>query len=279
MVAYADTFLLMNKDQYVNAKSEIKFYDFEEGTFFAIFYDFYDYIDIAAFLLMLAATAILLYHYSTKTSKIKIGIIICLPLLSYISGYLDTLNIYDTDTNPDLFTYYIFQSLSTISAGILFAISMWMVVKRMNDNTVKAFMITTACGFVLFYITNSASVTVSPFPPYGLAALSFLPLSTFLILIGIYCSALMLSQNISLRNSIRNMATKDANLLLGVGMSQMDSQIKKMVSKFTDKIKQEEELMAQKTGIETDMQKEDIEDYVKTVLNEIIQVRSHKEKR
>ncbi len=279
IVAYADTFLLMNKNQYVNAESEIKFYDFEEGTFFAVFYDFYDYIDMAAFLLMLAATAFLLYHYSTNMSKIKIVIIICLPLLSYMSGYLDTLNIYDTDTNPDLFTYYIFQSLSTISAGILFAVSMWVVVRRMNDKTVKNFMITTACGFVLFYITNSASVTVSPFPPFGLAALSFLPLSTFLILIGIYCSALTLSQNISLRNSIRTMAAKDANLLLNLGMSQMDSQIKKMVSKFRDKIKQEEEFMTQKTGIETDLQSEEIEDYVKTVLNEIIKVKSQKEKK
>jgi len=75
------------------------------------------------------------------------------------------------------------------------------------------------------------------------------------------------------------MATKDANLLLNLGMSQMDSQIKKMVSKFRDKIKQEEEFMTQKTGIETDLQSEEIEDYVKTVLNEIIKVKSQKEKK
>jgi hypothetical protein len=276
MTAIGDTYLLLQKDSIISANSDVSFYDFEEGTFFATYYDYYDYVDIAAFVFMLGATAILLYHYSTNIRGIRLAIIIGLPLLSYISGYLDTLNIYDTDTNPDLFSYYVFQSLSTMSAGILFAISFWFVVKSMSDTAVRNFMITTAYGFILFYVTNSASVTVSPYPPFGLISLSFLPLATYLILIGIYSSAFSLSQNVSLRASIRNFASQNTNLLHNLGISQMDIQIKSMVAKFKDRILEEERDMKERTGITSNMETSEIEDYVKSVIKEI---EAHKEKK
>ena len=131
-------------------------------------------------------------------------------------------------------------------------------------------MITTAYGFILFYITNSASVTVAPYPPFGLISLSFLPLATYLILIGIYSSAFSLSQNISLRTSIRNLASQNANLLHNIGISQMDMQVKSIVTKFKDKILEEERNMKEQTGINTTMEADEMEDYVKTVIKEIL---------
>lgn len=279
MVAVGDTYLLIDKDDVISPDSEVTFYDFEEGTFFATFYDYYDYIDISAFLLMLGATSILLYSYSTKIRGIKLIIIVGLPLLSYISGYLDTLNIYDTDTNPDLFSYYIFQSLSTMSAGILFAISVWIVVRNMSDTTIKNFMITTAYGFILFYITNSASVTVTPYAPFGLISLSFLPLATYLILIGIYSSAFSLSQNISLRASIRNLASENSNLLHNIGTSQMDVQLKNIMAKLKDKILKEESNMKEQTGISANMEADEMEEYVKHVIKELVENKERRQSR
>lgn len=276
MVAIADTYLVVQKDNVITPNSEVSFYDFEEGSFFAIFYDYYDYVDIAAFLLMLGATSILLYHYSKKIRGITLAIIVGLPLLSYISGYLDTLNIYDTDTNADLFSYYVFQSLSTMSAGVLFALSLWLIARSMKYDAVRNFIITTAYGFILFYITNSASVTVSPYPPFGLVSLSFLPLATYLILVGIYSSAFSVSQNALVRTSIRNMASQNTNLLHNLGISQMDVQIKNMITKVKDKILEEERYMKEKTGINAPMEIGEIEDYVKRVVKEIAE---QKEKR
>jgi hypothetical protein len=276
MVAAGDTYLIVQKGNVITANSEVSFYDFEEGSFFAIFYDYYDYVDIIAFLLMLGATSILLYHYSKKIRGIALAIIVVLPLLSYMSGYLDTLNIYDTDTNPDLLSYYVFQSLSTMSAGILFAISLWLIVRSMKDSVVKNFIITTAYGFILFYITNSASVTVSPYPPFGILSLSFLPLATYLILVGIYSSAFSISRNAIVRSSIRKMANQNTNLLHNLGISQMDVQIKSMITKVKHKILEEERNMKEETGINAPMEVEEMEDYVKRVAKEIAE---HKAKR
>jgi hypothetical protein len=63
-----------------------------------------------------------------------------------------------------------------------------------------------------FCITNSASVTVSPYPPFGLMYFSFLPLATYIILVAIYSSAVSLAQNILLCKSIRDMTRQDTNL-------------------------------------------------------------------
>jgi hypothetical protein len=164
-----------------------------------------------------------------------------------------------------------------VSAGILFAISLWIVVKSMSDTTVRNFMITTAYGFILFYITNSASVTVAPYPPFGLISLSYLPLATYLMLIGIYSSAFSLAQNISLRTSIRNLATQNANLLHNIGISQMDVELKGMIAKFKDKILEEERDMEEQTGISANMETADMKKYVKRVIKEVVKRKGEKD--
>ena len=107
-------YLLSQKDQGITPTSKIKYRNFPEGSFLNIFFSYYSYIDYASFLLTLIASALLLYHYSKKTKKPKIILIIALPIFGYTATILDSLNIYDTDTNPNLFSYYIFQSLASI---------------------------------------------------------------------------------------------------------------------------------------------------------------------
>lgn len=271
----SDTFLLLHKTQIVTPQSEVRFYDFPEGSFFAKFYDYYDYIDIASFLLMLCATSLLLYHYSRNMNmgRAKLAIVIGLPLLSYISGYLDALNIYDTDSHPDLFSYYIFQALSTISAGVLFAFSFWIIVRRMTDGPIRKFLITTAYGFVLFYISNSASVTVAPFPPVGLPTLSFLPLATYLILFGLYSSAISFTQNIALRKSVRSITNQDSNFLLSIGTAQMDIESKRLLGKIRTIVEEQEGIMAEQTGIRPGLNEEEIEIYLHEVISELKKIR------
>jgi hypothetical protein len=144
-------YLLSQKDQWVMPTSEVKFSDFPDGTFFDIFFSFYRYIDYASFLLVLIASAILLYHYSKKTSNPKIVLIIALPILGYTSSILDALHILSADTNPDLFYYYIYIALVSASVGILFAFSFWVVSKKLPESPVKTFLKITAYGFFLLY--------------------------------------------------------------------------------------------------------------------------------
>jgi hypothetical protein len=56
----------------------------------------------------------------------------------------------------------------------------------------------------------------------------------------------------------------------------MDIQIKSMVAKFKDRILEEERDMKERTGITSNMETSEIEDYVKSVIKEI---EAHKEKK
>ncbi|MDW0174515.1 MAG: hypothetical protein QOK56_10815 [Nitrososphaeraceae archaeon] len=266
-------YLLSQKDQWITPTSEVKFSDFPDGTFFDIFFSFYRYIDYASFLLVLFASAILLYHYSKKTSNPKIVLIIALPILGYTSSILDALHILSADTNPNLFFYYIYIALVSASVGILFAFSFWIVSKKLPDSPVKTFLKITACGFVLLYFSNNISVTIAAYPPFGVNSLSLLSLASYFVLFGLYSSALSLSQDLTLRQHLRALAKNDNNLLSSIGTAQMETEVKRAVGELKDVADEHEKELAEKTGIETPVPESEIEDYLKQVIEEVAKTR------
>ena len=266
-------YLLSQKEQLIIPTSEVKFSDFPEGSFFDIFFSFYRYFDYASFVLTLIASAILLYHYTKKTSNPKIILIIALPILGYTSSILDTLNIYDSDTNPDLFYYYIYITLVSASAGVLFAFSFWIVSKKLPESPVKTFLKITAYGFVLLYFSNNISVTIAAYPPFGVNSLSLLSLSSYFVLFGLYSSALSLSQDLTLRQRLRALARNDNNLLSSIGTAQMESEVKRAVGELKDVADEQEKELAEKSGIETPVPESEIEDYLKQVIEEVAKTR------
>ncbi|MDW0204756.1 MAG: hypothetical protein QOK54_05385 [Nitrososphaeraceae archaeon] len=266
-------YLLSQKDQWITPTSEVKFSDFPDGSFFDIFFSFYRYIDYASFLLVLFASAILLYHYSKKTSNPKIVLIIALPILGYTSSILDALHILSADTNPNLFYYYIYIALVSASVGILFAFSFWIVSKKLPDSPVKTFLKITACGFVLLYFSNNISVTIAAYPPFGVNSLSLLSLASYFVLFGLYSSALSLSQDLTLRQHLRSLAKSDNNLLSSIGTAQMETEVKRAVGELKDVADEHEKELAEKTGIETPVPESEIEDYLKQVIEEVAKTR------
>jgi len=266
-------YLLSQKDKWINPTSQVKFSDFPDGSFFDIFFSFYRYIDYSSFLLVLIASAILLYHYSKKTSNPKIVLIIALPILGYTSSILDALHILSADTNPNLFYYYIYISLVSASVGVLFAFSFWIVSKKLPQSPVKTFLKITAYGFVLLYFSNNISVTIAAYPPFGVNSLSLLSLSSYFVLFGLYSSALSLSQDITLRNHLRSMARNDQNLLSSIGTAQMENEVKRAVGELKGVADVEEKELAEKTGIETPIAQNEVEDYLKQVIEEVARSR------
>ena len=266
-------YLLSQKDQWITPTSEVKFSDFPDGSFFDIFFSFYRYIDYASFLLVLIASAILLYHYSKKTSNPKIVLIIALPILGYTSSILDALHILSADTNPNLFYYYIYITLVSASVGILFAFSFWIVSKKLPESPVKTFLKITAYGFVLLYFSNNISVTIAAYPPFGVNSLSLLSLASYFVLFGLYSSALSLSQDLTLRQHLRSLAKNDNNLLSSIGTAQMESEVKRAVGELKDVADEHEKELAEKTGIETPVPESEIEDYLKQVIEEVAKTR------
>ena len=82
---------------------------------------------------------------------------------------------------------------------------------------------------LLFSSNQITGLILAPYPPFGLATLSFLGLASYLVLVGIYSSAISVAQDVKLRRFIRNTLAEQTALLDNIGTSQMEQEIQERV--------------------------------------------------
>jgi hypothetical protein len=86
------------------------------------------------------------------------------------------------------------------------------------------------------------------------------------LLVGIYSSAISVSEDSILRQSIRRYAIKESRLLDSIGMAEMEQQIQKKVIEFT---RRNQERMGEESGIQSSLTEEDVKSYLEQVINEV----------
>ena len=96
-------------------------------------------------------------------------------------------------------------------------------------------MIISGWGIFLIFSANQALLQiVAPYPPFGLATITVLDIAAFLMLLGIYNSATLVSANDELRKSIYKHAV-ESRLLGLIGHAEMEKEIEKTVKKITQR--------------------------------------------
>lgn len=271
-ISVNEFFLMSEKEPIRTPQSEVTFPSdyFEPGSFLANTFDTYQYTYTIAFVILMAGTALLLHHYSKKIGRIKFWLIVSLPILYKVSTSLENFGLITLDTDTELFYYWLISSLSTSAGGILFGVAFWTAAKTIReDSVVRKYLIIAAFGFVLHFISNNLTLTAASYPPFGIATLIPLPLSAYMIFLGVYCSAISISQDIQLRQSIKKVATQDSNLLSSIGTAHMAQEIQRKIDRFKDVIQEEEKELEQKTGIEANIKEEDIKSILEEVLQEV----------
>jgi hypothetical protein len=128
-------------------------------------------------------------------------------------------------------------------------------------------------GMILIFIITQGTIIIAPFPPFGLPSLSFVIISIYLFNFGFYATALSLAHSIKLRETIRIKTKRNINLLGSIGKAQMTSELTQAVNDVKELVEKEEKELEIKTGIETSISEETIQDYMEEVLNEISQSR------
>jgi hypothetical protein len=125
---------------------------------------------------------------------------------------------------------------------------------------------TSGYGLLLLFASNQATVLInSPYPPFGMAAISFVGLSSYLMFVGIYSSAASVAQDMKLRKSIRNSVERQLDLLHNIGAAEMEKEIVKKVLNVSKNLSAE---ISERTGIEPSLEEQDINDYLAQVLRE-----------
>ena len=228
----------------------------------------YQIASSVSYVLTWIATVMLLRPYIEKFGKVRFWIMMGAPMIYYLIEFpLFSLGFFTPSEDSNAMTNILIFSLSAVFAGILFGVAFLSIARTLKFGTAaRNYMIIAAYGFVLFYIAGSAWTSQAAYPPYGLISVSFTGLSCYLIYNGLYFSAVSISQDMTLRQSIKKSVMEQSKLLHNIGTAEMENEIQKQLLPAARKVS---ESMSDKTGIETSMDENDIKSYMQVVLKEL----------
>jgi hypothetical protein len=153
----------------------------------------------------------MLKEYSNKVGgKIRYWIIVSIPLVFYISQFFVQFYsqiVFQLTSNITSFSIAltIIFIFSKLIGGLLFGIPFWTIAKTIHNLTIKASMTIAGFGFVFLFLTNQVhGIVVTPFPPFGITTSLFFGVSSFLVMTGLYCSAIYIAENKDIRRVIRD---------------------------------------------------------------------------
>ena len=248
---------------------------FDQSTILGKVQTVYVTSHIVSFLLLWASTTMLLHTYSKKLGKVKFWTIIIIPLASFLSIFVIVTPFVlslsygssDMDTIFKVIVDALGYTLPSAVSSILFGLPFWMIAKSLSySSNLKDYMIIAASGFVLFELATTGSVMLASYPPLGLASVSFVGLSAYLMFIGTYSAAISMSEDVKLRQSIRKSAVDESKLLVSIGSAQVEQKIEKKVIEMA---KDHAANMTEQTGVQLSLTEHDMKQYLSTVLKEI----------
>jgi hypothetical protein len=164
--------------------------------------------------------------------------------------------------------YTLFLNSAKPLGAVLFGLAFLYMSRSVNNTEIRNYMIISAYGMMLMFTSNqSTGIIQVPFPPFGLVTIAFFGLASFLFLIGVYSSAISVSQDITIRKYITNYAHR-LTFLTGIASSEMENETQKIVKKVINEVTLKAENLENTTGVTSSLQEEDIRDYIKLVTEE-----------
>ena len=260
--------ILTQQEPVVTSNDMAYFPEFSIGTLGSQIDIIYQVAGGAAYVFTWIGTVKLLYPYIKKLGGVKFWTIMGGAMIYYLISFpLFVLGYFTPSANVDAMTNILIFSLGGIFTGIIFGAAFLSVARTLRkDTALRNHMIMAAYGFLLFYIAGSATAAQAAYPPYGLASVSLTGLSCYLIYSGLYSSATIVSQDTTLRQSIRKSVTEQSRLLDSIGTAHMEQELESRVLTIA---KKNSEAMAEESGVETSMTEDDMKDYLEIVMNEI----------
>ncbi len=218
-----------------------------------------------AFVFRWIASTMLLRNSYQKIGKLSlfIWIILSLPLILYLVGKMPGFFSGESLSGVDEPYRYFFRILfraGTIAGNILFGLAFFMVARKMVSSKLRDYLILTGIGDTIVGIALSTSALE---PTYGAAGHSLVLLSSYLFSIGFYLSAISLSQDSSLRKSIKKSMV---DVIDNIGTAQMEQQLRTRILKIVAKEKQT--LEEETGGISQEVSEIELREYMSLITEE-----------
>jgi hypothetical protein len=155
---------------------------------------------------------------------------------------------------------------------LLFGLVFWNISRIIAyERNIKTYMIISGWGILLIFSSNQATTQIIiPYPPFGLVTITILVIASYLMLIGIYNSATLVSANNELRRTIHKHAL-ESKLLGAIGHAEMEREIQKTVKEVSrDKGELEKEFEEP-----VDLDELELEKYIEFVVKEVRKAGKH----
>jgi hypothetical protein len=240
----------------------------------------YDTIDesyfisyIISFVSAWIATATLLSNYYRKLGKVKYLFITISPMVFFIGQFVAFYpNEISSIINVDQFFLAslttLITTLSKPLGGLMLGIAFWSMSRMGKSHTaLNKYLIISGFGFFLLFTSNQAILmSIAPNPPFGIATITVMGLSAYLVVVGIYMSTISLSQDTQLRRSIRRVAITQSKLFDSMVTAEIEKEIERRVREVIN-IQSVE--MEDETGVQPSLNEQEAHDYLKEIIREI----------
>jgi hypothetical protein len=234
----------------------------------------YSYVvsSITLFIVIWISIVFFLKTYSNRIGRIVYTLIIGLPLLFFLIQYLSPFISSFVDLRQiDPIEYFaidsILGSLGQPLSAILIGLSFIRLSKKVDESSIKDYMVIAGIGLVIVFTANHAELmTSASLPPFGILSNSLIGISSYLFFIGISTSAIILSNDKQLRAKIRASMESDTRFLIKIASAETERMLLNRALKLSKQIAVDE---SNEFGVTSTLNEEDLRIYVKEVLQQI----------
>ena len=267
------TFLIMLQEQQkevVTSADVAYFPEFDPESLYSQIDAVYQIVVAVAYVLTWIGTVMLLRPYIHRIGKIKFYAIMGSVMVYYLIYYpLFVLGYYTPsgENDVEVMNNILLFAVAAVLTGIIFGAAFLSVARTLQrGSAIREYMIIAAYGMLLFYVAGDAVATQLAYPPFGFASVSFIGLSCYLIYTGLYSSAISVSQDANLRQSIRRAAIEEVKFVESMGSAHMEQELQKKVLAIA---KKNSDMMIEDTGFEPSLSDDEMKQYLEEVIKEI----------
>ena len=265
-------FALLEKPAIFTSQSEIEFTSLIPGTFDEVLYSLQTYLSIIFFFLIWGGTILLLRENIYRIGRVKFWVLLSAPIMAWSVFFLlfyqslgSSIPMDDDPIKSIVIPILLIMS-SQITAQILIGINFRSVAKAIHIPIIRDYMMITAYGFVLFFTATSTTISAAGYPPFGFINILLLGPFSFLILNGLYRSAICVAEDSQLRQSIRIMAKGESSLIDAGAAAEIQ---KETQNKVMGAVRASAKLLEEKSGVKPSLTDTEIQDYLYFVVQEL----------
>jgi len=224
------------------------------------------YFQDVSFVLLWIASGLLLRHHFKKRRRLAFLILLSIPIIYFIGRIVNIsyfISIFGVSNVIAGSISIVFLSITPLIGGIIFGLSFYYTSRSIPQSSkLRTYMSITGHGFIILLISSQYTIILHyPYPPFGMIAISSTYLGAYLLLIGIYSTALSSAQNIKIHNEISKIVQENSKISYEMGRAIFIDSIEKQVSKIGKRIEEN-------SGIESASDPEELRDYIEQVIEE-----------